>query len=121
MDRNENRLQKLELKRNPPPRLVATGLCTVAHSLPPERKTNLSTDERVVTDWYLHTHGVVWGRERITQDPADHGRRCQRDNALFDVLHEVHEACPDCKQMSSCCTCASTTVGECRTESPEEE
>jgi hypothetical protein len=37
------------------------------------------------------------------------------------VLYEVHEACPDCKQMSSCCTCASTTVGECRTESPEEE
>jgi hypothetical protein len=121
MDRNENRLQKLELKRNPPQRVVATGLCTVAHSLPAESKTNPAVDERVVIDWYLHKNGVAWGKERITKDPADQGRCCKRDGYLLDVLLELHEACPHCEQVSSCCTCAEATVAKCQTEPPEDE
>jgi hypothetical protein len=121
MDRNENRLQKIELKRNPPQRVVATGLCTVAHSLPAERKTNLAAEERVVVDWYFHSNGVVWGRERVTEDLADQGRCCKRDGYLLDVLHELHEACLHCDQVGSCCTCAAAAVAKCQTESPEEE
>ena len=121
MDRTEHRLQKLELKQNPPPRVVATGLCTVAHSLPAERKRNLEADERVVIDWYLHSNGVVWGRERITQDPADKGRCCKKDGYLLDVLVALHEACPHCEQVGSCCTCTRATVAESGTESPEQE
>jgi hypothetical protein len=121
MDRNETRLRKLELKRNPPQRVVATGLCTVAHSLPAERKTNLAAEERIVVDWYLHRNGVVWGRERITENPADQGRRCKRDGYLLDLLLELREACPHCEQVGSGCTCAIAAVARCPTESPEDE
>jgi hypothetical protein len=121
MSHHKTRLQRLELQRNPPQRVVAAGLCTVAHSLPVERKINLAADERVVVDWYHHVNGVVWGRERITKDPVDTGRCCKRGGYLFDVLLELHEACPNCEQVGSRCTCGGTAVTEAQTESPEEE
>ena len=69
----ENRLRKLEAKLNAPEKRRVVGLATVAHAAPWKRKQNLLPGERVVIDWYDNRGGTVWGRERITTDPTDHG------------------------------------------------
>ena len=63
--------------------------------LPKERIENLAANERVVNDRYRDIRGIVWMRERITAEPNDHGRKCEPDGYLADVLEEVVTACVD--------------------------
>jgi hypothetical protein len=37
---------------------------------------SLAPGERIVTDWITDIDGYVVGTKRITEDPDDHGRRC---------------------------------------------
>ena len=108
----ERRLRKLEAKRNPPVKRVVSGLASVAHALPWARKQNLAPGERVVVDWYRHSNGVFWGRERISFDPADPGRHCNRGGYLVEVIQELHQTCPDRKLEGSCHKCRGTAVAE---------
>jgi hypothetical protein len=110
----ENRLRKLEAKRNPPNKPVVVGLATVTHRLPWERIQNLAAGEHMVIDWYRHLNGVSWGRQRISADPADHGRRCQQGGYLVDVMQELHLACPHHEGTGWCSTCRGTSITECR-------
>jgi hypothetical protein len=109
----ETRLRRLEAKLNPPEKPVVIGLATVANPLPRERKKNLAAGESVVIDWYRNVNGVSWGRERISTDPADQGRHCQRGGYLVDVIQELHQACTYREQAGSCSTCRGTPVAEC--------
>jgi hypothetical protein len=72
----ENRLRKMESSLNPEP-AVCIGVATVRHALLREPTKNLATGERVVVDWFRKIGGTLWGRERISNDPADQGPGAQ--------------------------------------------
>jgi hypothetical protein len=65
----------------------------------------LAPGERIVDDWYRDLYGVVWARERITTDPSDPGRRCERGGHLLDVIRELHETC-ELRESGGCGTCS---------------
>ena len=77
--------------------------------LPKERIENLAVNERVVNDWYRDIRGIVWMRERITAEPNDHGRKCEPDGYLADVLEEVHRDCEH-RTEGACRACAGTPL-----------
>jgi hypothetical protein len=67
---------------------------------------------------------MTHGRERITQDPEDHGRACKPGGYLLDVLEELHQNCSSKDKTGSCGDCANTPVAEqvpsdCSTSSGE--
>src|SRR5438045_9205815 len=108
----EKRLWKLESKRSQSERPAIEGLATVAHVLPRERKENLAAGERVVIDWFRIISGVIWGRERLSHDPADRGHCCEPNGYLVDVIQELHQACSYRDQPGSCATCQGTPVAD---------
>jgi len=111
MRRIETRIRKLEAELQLDGQPQVTGLACVWHCVPIERKKNLALGERVVVDWYRNWGALTHGRERVTQDPEDHGRACKRGGYLLDVLEELHQSCV-CKNMGSCGDCANTPVAE---------
>jgi hypothetical protein len=110
----ENRLRKLESNLTQPEQPAIEGLATVAHVLPRERKENLVASERVVIDWYRIVSGVIWGRERLSNDPADRGRCCERNGYLVDVIQELHQACSYRERPGWCATCQGTPIADCQ-------
>jgi hypothetical protein len=117
MRRIESRLRKLEARlelRNEP---QCAGLAFVWHFLPLERKNNLGPGERVVVDWFRNSNSITQGRERITVDAADNGRKCKRDGYLLDVVAEIHQSCSHRESTGSCLTCRDTTVAEASSHS----
>src|ERR1700730_407765 len=87
-----NRLRQLEGKRFPPPS-VSVGLAYTWHRVDAARKQNLADGERIGVDWYREWNRIASGRERITSDPNDQGRRCKRGGYLLDVLQHLHQSC----------------------------
>ena len=82
------RVAQLESLVEPKPGLL---LVWVTHAIKTARKNCLADGERVVCDLYAwHSSGVAYGRERITTDPADEGRRCEEGGCLEDVVRELH-------------------------------
>jgi hypothetical protein len=84
----ENRLRKMESSLNPEPP-VCIGVATVRHALPREPTKNLATGERVGVDWFRKIGGILWGRERIFNDPADQGPSHQGVHAAPRRGHRV--------------------------------
>ena len=115
----ERRLRKVEAKRHPAEKPAVSELATVARTLPRARKQNLAPGERVVIDWYRHSNGVFWGRERISTDPADQGRHCNRGGYLVEVIQELHQACAGRALDGSCHKCKGTPVAECKPQKSE--
>jgi hypothetical protein len=113
----ENRLRKMESRLNTEPS-VCTGLAMVRHGLPRERTKNLAMGERVVVDWFREIGGTLWGRERISSDPADQGRVCKKGGYLLDVIQEVHGGCRFREHIGACQTCEGTPVAEGRPQQP---
>ena len=110
MRRMEFRLRKLETElklRNQP---QCMGLACVWHYLPFERKKNLGPGERVVVDWYRNHNAQTYGRERITDDPADQGHKCKVGGYLLNVLEELHRNCSRRDSTGSCGDCKGTPV-----------
>ena len=66
----------------------------------------LAENERIVWDVYRSSEGgrTDWARERITVDPSDHGRTCEPDRCLEDVLQEMGDKC-DREADGSCGGC----------------
>jgi hypothetical protein len=110
----EDRLRKLELKLSQCERPAMEGLATVAHVVPRERQGKMATGERVVIDWYRIVGGVIWGRERLSDDPADRGRCCEPSGYLVEVIRELHQTCSYREQPGSCATCQGTPVADCQ-------
>jgi hypothetical protein len=110
----ENRLCKLESNRNHSERLVVECLATLAHVLPYERKQNLAVGQHVVIDWYRTVSGVIWGRERISDVPADRGRCCERNGYLVEVIQELHQTCSYRERPGWCASCEGTPVAGCQ-------
>ena len=106
----ENRLRKLESKL-PPQQVELVWLASLVEL---EGTKTLAPGERVVEDWYRKGGGGIYARERITSDPADHGRTCKTDGYLIDVIEERHRTCPERERSGSCHECEGTPVAECR-------
>jgi hypothetical protein len=118
MRRNEFRLRKLEAQAELRDQPVCTGLANVWRHLPMERKKNLGPGERVVVDWYRNCGVMTYGRERITHDPKDQGRKCKAGGYLLDVLEELHRSCSHKDATGSCRDCVNTPVCEQRPDNP---
>jgi hypothetical protein len=78
----------------------------------PERRKSMQPDERIVVDWYRNYIGVTEGRNRITTDPADQGRKCTVGGYLLDVIEEIHQSCSHREQPGYCRICKDTPVAE---------
>ncbi|MCU1338460.1 MAG: hypothetical protein JWO19_4041 [Bryobacterales bacterium] len=114
MRRIESRLRKLEAQREVRDQPQVRGLASVWHCVPIERKKNLGPRERVVVDWYRNQGAMTYGRERITHDPEDQGRKCKAGGYLLDVLEELHQSCSRKEVAGSCGDCVDTPVCEQR-------
>jgi hypothetical protein len=55
---------------------------------------------------------MTHGRERVTQDPEDHGRACKLGGYLLDVIEELHQNCSRKHETGSCGDCEDTPVAE---------
>lgn len=83
--------------------------CPVVYGIPhPDDEPGFSTlapGERIVHDIY-RIRGC-WGdaRARITADPNDQGRKCDRGGYLEDVIRELHATCEQ-RDQGECGTCA---------------
>jgi hypothetical protein len=109
----ENRLRKLESKLSPqPPQHV--NLVWDASRVELEVTKTLAPGERVVEDWYRQGGGGIYVQERITSDPADHGRTCKPGGYLIDIIEERHRTCPERERSGSCHECKGTPIAECR-------
>jgi hypothetical protein len=109
----ENRLRKLESKQSAfQGDDISLGWLT--HLVRLEGTKHLAQGERVVEDWYRDRGGGAYAQERITSDPADHGRTCKSGGYLIDVLEERHRSCPERELRGSCAECEGTPVAECR-------
>ena len=111
MRRIESRVRKLEAQLQLDSQPQVRGLGCLWRRLSWERRRNLAPGERVVVDWYRNWGTMTHGRERITQDPEDHGRACKPGGYLLDVLEELHQSC-SFKSTGSCGDCANTPVAE---------
>jgi hypothetical protein len=108
----DRKLRNLEVARASSEETGCHGLAFVWHCIPPERKQNLAPDERVVVDWFRSIPGILSGRERITNNPADVGRKCFRNGYLIDILTEIHQECHHRESTGSCEYCHGTPVAE---------
>jgi hypothetical protein len=121
MNSIDRKLRKLEMAKASREQDVCRGLAAVMHGVPRERLQTLGPGERVVIDWYRDGGGMVWGRERITNDPTDKDRKCITGGYLLDVLKEIHQGCSHRLQSGSCLICKGTPVAEKRLLCAEEE
>jgi hypothetical protein len=112
MRRIESRIRKLEAQPQLDSQPEVRGLGCLWRRLPWERKQNLAPGERLVVDWYRNWGTMTHGRERVTQDPEDHGRACKRGGYLLDVLEELHQTCSRKATTGSCGQCVDTPVAE---------
>lgn len=108
----EKRLRKLEAKLKLRDQPRCSGLACVWHFIPIERRNNLAPGERIVVDWYRNGNSMTYGRQRITDDPADQGRKCKVGGYLLDVLKEIHQNCSHRERTGSCLVCKDTPLAE---------
>ena len=113
----ESRLRKLEAQRELRDQPHCHGLAVVWWLLPFERKKNLVPPERVVVDWFRNSNSMTYGRERITCDTADKGRKCKPGGYLLDVIEEIHQGCFHREITGSCQICQNTPAAEGPTHS----
>jgi hypothetical protein len=112
MHRLESRLRKLEEQIESREEPECTGLASVWHRISIERRKNLAPGERIVVDWYRDRNSLTIGRERITDEPEDLGRRCKAGGYLLDVLEQIHQSCAQRGPFGSCAVCRNTPVAE---------
>jgi hypothetical protein len=82
----------------------------IMRPLPDERLMDLEHGARLVLDHFRHDGLLISAAERITTDPKDHGRRCEPEGYLEDVIRELHEDCYFRSRGGSCNSCKNTPV-----------
>ena len=102
-----SRLEHLEARRTPKQTVC---LVFVWRWIPKDRRENLAPGERIVQDHYRQCGQLINARQRITTDPDDHGRRCEPEGYLEDVIQELHKNCWYRERGGSCLTCTGTPV-----------
>ena len=70
-----------------------------------ELLSRLAPGERIVQDVYRISGHFGRARARITTDPNDNGRTCEREGYLEDVIQEVHRTC-EMRNRGECTICA---------------
>ena len=70
----------------------------------------LEPGEHIALDWIRNSAGIVWARERISEDPLDQGRRCEPGTYIKDALDEVHRRCEYRGLPGGCALCRKTPL-----------
>jgi hypothetical protein len=91
------------------PRVMPYAVFTM-HPLQPEQTENLQPGERIVSDHYKQNGLLIYAAQRITSDPKDHGRRCEPEGCLEDVVRRIHEDCYYRTRGGSCHSCHGTPI-----------
>jgi hypothetical protein len=89
---------------------VCPSYFIVTQEIPQNRQCSLGDGERIVLDCYRHKGFLVEARQRVTTDPTDHGRRCDPDSYLADVLEEIHSNCCYRDKPGFCNSCFGTPL-----------
>ena len=66
--------------------------------------------ERTVLDWVRNTSGIILASERITTDPLDTGRHCDRNGYLPDEISKIHARCKLRDLPGGCRLCQGTPI-----------
>jgi hypothetical protein len=102
-----NRLIQLEC------RMVEQTRCPyfiVTEQIPENNIDQLPEGDRIVLDCYRNDRSFVEARQRVTRDPNDDGRQCERGAYLLDVIREVHAGCIHRESAGHCSSCSGTPV-----------
>jgi hypothetical protein len=82
----------------------------VTEQIPENNLERLPEGQRIVLDWYRNRNNFVEARQRVTQDPTDDGRQCERGGYLLEVIREVHAGCIHRESMGHCSSCTGTPI-----------
>jgi hypothetical protein len=102
-----SRIELLEAEMIPKP---VDPWMFISHPIAEERRRNLEPGERIVLDYFRHAGLLIHAAERVTTDPQDHGRRCEPEGFLEEVIRELHEDCYFRGRGGSCNCCQNTPV-----------
>ena len=75
-----------------------------------QQKQNLKPGERIVSDHYRQTGLLIYAAQRITNDRNDHGRRCEPEGYLENVVKRIHTDCYFRVRSGSCHSCHGTPI-----------
>jgi hypothetical protein len=75
-----------------------------------ESGRTLLPGERIVLDWVRNTSGIILASERVTVDPLDTGRRCDRDGYLEEEISKIHASCKLRDLAGGCRLCQGTPI-----------
>jgi len=80
----------------------------------------LEPGEFAAIDWIRNSGGLIWARERITEDPTDKGRPIELGTYIKDALQEIHERCEYRDLPGGCALCRNTPIAAPLTVESEE-